>query len=543
MSSAADPVTGQHTYSYDALNRLVGNQQASGTLTSTTWWNFDAAGEPLTETYTDTAGSAITTTKGFDLAGDVNSLALISGTTLLHSDVYTSTATGDRVQMTDSVSHTALSYGYDQADRLISVTNGLTTELTSYDGDGLRASTSISGTTQGEVWDTAEGLPLLVQDGKVRFVTGPDGQPLEEISGHSIVLYHYQDGLGSTRALLTASGQVATVAGYGPYGRLAYLGGQLYTPLQYAGQLTDAETGLQYLRARYYDPDTMQFLTPDPLVSLTGQPYSYADDNPVNAVAPAGLCDLGPLNLPWGQQGGSCLIQAIQSAEGSAQDFAQAHPDTYAGPLGQAVAGSITSAQTFAQANPGTYSGPVGRVAQAANQALHAPVQPCLNSWVPPVLDAGGEIYAIASLVDGEGELMLFSRGASTGAEDAIQFGPHTEGPLSEGIAATFRGGSYTQRVLQEDTTFYRAYGGKAGPVGSFWSRTPPSGPLQTQLDSALNPAWGNSLEHVAVARVPAGTMVYEGAAASQSITGGGLLMGGGNQVYIPKVNPAWVTP
>ena len=108
-----------------------------------------------------------------------------------------------------------------------------------------------------------------------------------------------------------------------------------------------------------------------------------------------------------GQQGGSCIIQAIQSAEGSAQDFAQAHPDTYAGPLGQAVAGSITSAQTFAQANPGTYSGPVGQVAQAANQALHAPVQPCLNSWVPPLLDAGGDIYAVAGLVDGEGELML----------------------------------------------------------------------------------------------------------------------------------------
>jgi len=33
------------------------------------------------------------------------------------------------------------------------------------------------------------------------------------------------------------------------------------TPFGYAGQYTDAESSLQYLRARYYDPDTQQFLT------------------------------------------------------------------------------------------------------------------------------------------------------------------------------------------------------------------------------------------------------------------------------------------
>ena len=32
----------------------------------------------------------------------------------------------------------------------------------------------------------------------------------------------------------------------------------------YAGQYTDPATGLQYLRARYYDPATQQFLTVDP---------------------------------------------------------------------------------------------------------------------------------------------------------------------------------------------------------------------------------------------------------------------------------------
>ena len=57
----------------------------------------------------------------------------------------------------------------------------------------------------------------------------------------------------------------------------------------YAGQYTDAESGLIYLRARYYDPATGQFMTGDPLVALTGEAYGYAGDNPLNAVDPLGL--------------------------------------------------------------------------------------------------------------------------------------------------------------------------------------------------------------------------------------------------------------
>lgn len=39
----------------------------------------------------------------------------------------------------------------------------------------------------------------------------------------------------------------------------------------------------------------------------------------------------------------------------------------------------------------------------------------------------------------------------------------------------------------------YRVSGGNAGEVGSYVSRTPQGGGLQSQLDLALNPAWGNT--------------------------------------------------
>lgn len=43
------------------------------------------------------------------------------------------------------------------------------------------------------------------------------------------------------------------------------------------------------------------------------------------------------------------------------------------------------------------------------------------------------------------------------------------------------------------------------------------------------------------MAVVPKGTTIIEGTATPQSIyKGAGNLLGGGNQVYIPEVNPTW---
>lgn len=144
--------------------------------------------------------------------------------------------------------------------------------------------------------------------------------------------------------------------------------------------------------------------------------------------------------------------------------------------------------------------------------------------------------------------LLFFLSGPATGgysdfgrssfaAKTATRWGPATgAGPLGEGVAATFRGGSYTEIATQEATTLYRAYGGKAGELGSYWSRTAPTGSLQTRIDSALLPKWGNTAESVSRITVPKGTTIYDGFAAPQ-----GNLMGGGSQVFIPKVNPSWL--
>jgi RHS repeat-associated protein len=71
--------------------------------------------------------------------------------------------------------------------------------------------------------------------------------------------------------------------------------GTASTALQFDGQYSDAESGYLYLQARYYDPSTGQFLSLDPAVDLTGEPYGYAADNPLNASDPTGLSWWSPL--------------------------------------------------------------------------------------------------------------------------------------------------------------------------------------------------------------------------------------------------------
>jgi hypothetical protein len=119
---------------------------------------------------------------------------------------------------------------------------------------------------------------------------------------------------------------------------------------------------------------------------------------------------------------------------------------------------------------------------------------------------------------------------------NAVRWGPATgAGPLGEQIAKTFRSASYSEYAVPQPITLYRAYGGEAGKFGSYWTRTPPAGPLQSQIDSALLPVWGNDANKVVQIRVPAGTKLFEGIAAAQ-----GKFGGGGNQIFIQQIDPAW---
>jgi RHS repeat-associated protein len=130
---------------------------------------------------------------------------------------------------------------------------------------------------------------LVLDDGENSYLYGPGGLPFEQVNTEEAPSYLHHDQLGSTRLLTGESGKTTASFSYTPYGGLEGTTGTATTPLGFGGQYTDAETGLQYLRARFYDPATGQFLTRDPIEKQTRQPYSYALDNPLNRVDAAGL--------------------------------------------------------------------------------------------------------------------------------------------------------------------------------------------------------------------------------------------------------------
>ncbi len=202
-----------------------------------------------------------------------------------------------------------------------------------YNGDGLRASsvTTVDDTTtvvptttsQTFTWDMLAGIPTLLSDGTHDYISGPDGVVVEQTdvlgqpsSGGPV--YLHSDRLGSARLLTNTTGQPVGSPTYTPTGKriqddgptiLPYAQGipplQASTPFGFAGAYTDTGTGFAYLLARYEDPATDQFLTIDPALSQTLQPYSYALDDPVNTVDPSGLAaqSLGGADCPAPQPG------------------------------------------------------------------------------------------------------------------------------------------------------------------------------------------------------------------------------------------------
>jgi len=105
--------------------------------------------------------------------------------------------------------------------------------------------------------------------------------------------YYVHDGLGSVRQLVDTTGQIETNYAYDPFG-VPLVGGGVYNPYQYTGEAWDAEVGLLYLRARYYQPGVGRFVTKDPWAGDVWRPstlnrYLYVANNSVNSTDPGGL--------------------------------------------------------------------------------------------------------------------------------------------------------------------------------------------------------------------------------------------------------------
>lgn len=273
------------SYGYDSLNRLT----ASGSSTS---YGYDPA-DNIANRGTTSGGSANTQAYNADgqvcwsTSATVTSPSCTSPPTGVTSYGYDSS--GDRTSST--LGGATSTFGYDESNNLTSAPNAVTY---TYDGDGLRQTRTTPTSTTHFTWDHSVSVPQLLSDDANYYIYGPSGRPLEQISiATAAVSWLHTDQIGSVRLLTDNAGAVVGTQTFDPYGKVVTTTGTASSPFGFTGEYTDADSGFVYLRHRYYDPSTASFLSVDPLVGVTQQPYGYAADDPANNSDPAGLSSCG----------------------------------------------------------------------------------------------------------------------------------------------------------------------------------------------------------------------------------------------------------
>jgi RHS repeat-associated protein len=153
------------------------------------------------------------------------------------------------------------------------------------------------GTTQALLW--APGVDQLLAIQERLGGTGAVKQPVWALTDHLGTVKDYlakaptagaESGLLLTRRYSAFGTPVAAkVWSTLPIATFTDIGGK--SGFFYVGQEYDATTGLQYSRARYYDPVSSEFISQDPLGFAGGDTnlYRRAGNSPANATDPSGL--------------------------------------------------------------------------------------------------------------------------------------------------------------------------------------------------------------------------------------------------------------
>ena len=105
--------------------------------------------------------------------------------------------------------------------------------------------------------------------------------------------YYLYDGRNSVTGILTETANLTNSYQYDSYGNLTSGTADGVNYYGYNGESTNVKTGLQYLRARYYNAENGTFTTEDSDLGTTENPltrnrYDYATNNPLNYSDPTG---------------------------------------------------------------------------------------------------------------------------------------------------------------------------------------------------------------------------------------------------------------
>ena len=197
-------------------------------------------------------------------------------------------------------------YSWTKGSLLAKVTGDSLEAAYTYDASGIRTSKTVNGVKTEYL--TAGGSILAEKKNGVwqQYLYDGSGQ-LMAIRYKGADYYYIRDGLMCITGLVDANGGAVVNYRYDSWGKLISITGSMAgtlgkdNPYRYKGYYYDDETGMYYLKSRYYQPEICRFISADELTTLSvGQGnfiqynlYIYCLNNSINQID-----EDGHLSLP-----------------------------------------------------------------------------------------------------------------------------------------------------------------------------------------------------------------------------------------------------
>ena len=273
-------------YTYDALGQLIQVNDHSDTRSGengTTWkYTYDLGGNILKKesfAYADTMTPLETVTYTYGDANWRDKLTAVNGSTIRYDAIGNPLSDG------------TWTYTWQNGRQLQKMQkSGVTAEFV-YNADGLRVQKTVNGVVTKYTLHGKNIVHMISGADELHFFYDAQNRPAVVV--YNGTAYAYVKSLqGDILAILDENGNTVVSYGYDAWGMPLWCTGELaetlgkVQPFRYRGYVFDEETGLYYLRSRYYNVEENRFLSADEgiIVSnklMTGNMYAYGKNTPI----------------------------------------------------------------------------------------------------------------------------------------------------------------------------------------------------------------------------------------------------------------------